>query len=78
MLIKIMESGQFKIPKHIEDLNRIEKFTELFWQLCIDYGTYERAYEAAERIYISYFEKRRYKNYQSFRIARMRMQKNQL
>lgn len=69
-----MELEQLEIPDHIKRLQEIEHFTVLFWQLCADYGTYERAYEAAERIYQNYFGKRRYKNYESFRIARIRYQ----
>ena len=62
------------IPNHVLEWQKIEGFSVLFWQLCTDYGTYERAYEAAERQYIRYFKKRRYKNYGSFRIALVRMQ----
>lgn len=68
------ESEQHKeIPDHLKELGKIENFTALFWQLCADYGTFERAYEAAERIYSNYFGERRFKNYESFRIARTRM-----
>lgn len=63
-----------EIPKHLRELGKIENFTALFFQLCTDYGTYERAYEAAERIHVHYFGDRRYKNYESFRIARTRYQ----
>ena len=72
-----MESEQPKIiPSHLLDLGKIEKFTALFYQLCGDYRTYERAYEAVERIYSNYFGMRRYKNYESFRMARTRLQNN--
>ena len=74
-LMDNVELEQLKtIPEHIRKLQEIEHFAGLFWQLCADYGTYERAYEAAERIYQTYFGKRRYKNYESFRIARIRYQ----
>lgn len=62
------------IPPHMVELGLIENFTKLFFQLCTDYGTYERAYEAAERLHVQYFEVRRFKNYESFRIARTRYQ----
>jgi hypothetical protein len=70
-----MELEQLKtIPEHIQKLQEIEHFVNLFWQMCSDYGTYERAYEACERIYQNSFGQRRYKNYESFRIARIRYQ----
>ena len=62
-----MESAQFSIPEHILKLQEFDEFYKLNLQLRIDYGTQERAYEAAERIYSQYFGKTRYKNFETYR-----------
>lgn len=69
------ESALCKIPEHIQKLQKIENFYALNVELRIDYGTNERAYEAAERIYKQYFGCTRYKNFDSYRQAEIRLLK---
>ena len=70
-----MESEHYKIPDHILNLQNIEYFYKLILELLCDYGTKERAYNAAERMYFNSFQKNRYKNFESYRQAEIRFLK---
>lgn len=72
-----MESELYKVPEHIKKLHDFEAFYKFNLELRVDYGTQERAYEAAERIYSNYFGKLRYKNYESYRQAEIRYLKKE-
>ena len=61
-----VESGK-QLEPHILKLLTPEGFDERFYSLCQLYRTNELAYEALERQYESYFGKRRYSNYESYR-----------
>lgn len=65
-------------PAYILALNTDEGFDNFFYSMCNEYaGSYEMAYEAAERHFQEYFYKRRYKNYDSYRQAKkQRWEKN--
>ncbi|MDP2335938.1 MAG: hypothetical protein Q8N05_05730 [Bacteroidota bacterium] len=72
-----MESEHSKIPAHIQKLQQFEDFYKFNLDLRVDYGTNERAYDAAERIYLSYFGVKRYKSFESYRQAEIRFLKKQ-
>ena len=60
-------------PPYILELNTDEGFDKMFWSMTGEYtGSYELAYEATERLFIEYFGRRRYANYESYRISRNR------
>lgn len=65
-----------KIDPHILSLLEFEGFLKLFYQFCKEYTTQEKAYEAAERTFISNFRRRKYSNFESFRQVRNRFLKN--
>lgn len=67
-----------KIDPHILRLLEFKGFLDLFYQFCKEYSTQESAYEAAERIFIANFNKRKYSNYESFRQVRNRYLKNSI
>jgi hypothetical protein len=51
---------------------QIEHFDARFIELTSEHTTYQEAYEALEEEYSKLFGIRRYKNYESFRISRLR------
>lgn len=48
-------------------LDTFDGFCKQFYLYCIDYYTQEKAYEATERLYMSYFHKRRYATWECFK-----------
>lgn len=54
--------------KEILKLLNINGFSEEWVKQLNNYKTYEEAYEHVERIHLKYFDKRKYKNYNTFRI----------
>jgi hypothetical protein len=65
-----------EIPDYILKLQEIKGFTENFIEVLSFYTTQEEAYEAVERIYFRYFQKRKYANFESFRQCRNRYYKS--
>lgn len=53
--------------KYIQSWETPEGFLKLFYQLCSQYVTNEKAYEAAERMFQAQFGRRRYSCYGSFK-----------
>jgi len=46
-----------------------EGFITAFWEISGDYRTQEEAYDVIEQRYQSVFGKRKYKNFESFRVV---------
>lgn len=62
-----------KIPRQIKNIAKLqdpEEFDKRFLSEIENHHTYEQAYEAVESEYQSLFEKRKYTNYNSFRVSR--------
>ncbi len=64
------------IDLHIRDLLTPEGFEKKFYEFCVEYDTQFEAYEATERMYETYFGKRKYSEFNSFRVARQKRKKN--
>ena len=52
-----------------------KEFVNAWFRLLPSHNTYEAAYEALEDIYLGYFGRRKYSNYESFRQVKNRMQR---
>ena len=66
-------------PAYILALNTDEGFDNFFYSMCNEYvGSYEMAYEATERHFQEYFGRRRYKDYDSYRVAKAQNRKKKL
>lgn len=65
-----------KIEAHILRLQTTEGFINLFFLMCQEYPTQEKAYDACERQYSSYFGKPKYSSFESFRQIKNRHFKN--
>ena len=63
------------IPFEILVLLRPDGFEERFHHFCRKEKTYVKAYEEAEKEYESYFRRRRYSSYDSFRTVMSRKYK---
>jgi hypothetical protein len=58
-----------EIDPHLQQLLTVEGFIAKFWEYIGEYpGKMEEAYEAVERLHEGTFGKRRYTNYNSFRV----------
>ena len=55
------------VEDHVRNMGTFEGFMKIYYQMCSEYTSNEKAYEATERMYKSYFKKNRYKNFQSFK-----------
>jgi hypothetical protein len=58
---------KYKYEKHILDLLDADKFEKKFWELCAEFSTRREAYESLERLYFTWFRRRRYSNWECFR-----------
>ena len=63
------------IEKHILILISADGFVRKFWEKTREHKTYKEAYEKLEQEYQDIFGKRRYSDYNSFRICRDRAAK---
>tara|TARA_R110000824_G_scaffold80166_4_gene201827 strand:- start:6313 stop:6519 length:207 start_codon:yes stop_codon:yes gene_type:complete len=63
------------IDKHILILISADGFVRKFWEKTKHHKTFKSAYEDLENEYESLFGKRRYSDYNSFRICRDRLTK---
>jgi len=57
-----------KYPNFILALQTFKGFKEAYLDFLPEAKTYEEAYEQVECMYISHFGKRKYKDYNSFRV----------
>ena len=55
---------------HILAMQDIEGFLVQFYSFCKHYRTQEESYEATESMFFTYFKRRRFKDYNSFRQRR--------
>ena len=60
---------------HILSWQEMPGFMELYYSMCNDYKPGESAYEAAERNFERYYGKRKFSNYDVFRVNRSRFLK---
>jgi len=58
-----------KYQNHILKMQEFIGFYDKWCSMLGYYNTNEQAYEATERIYKNYFGKRRYKNFESFKVT---------
>jgi len=70
-----MNSTAPKLEKHILKLLDTQGFIDKYWEMLGEYSTGEAAYEAAERLHITNFGERKYKNFESFRVNMSRFLK---
>lgn len=61
-----------KYEPYILNWQSVTGFINLYYSLCSDYESGEKAYEAAERNFERYFGHRKYNSYAAFRVARSR------
>jgi len=66
-----------KIPENILKLTTSQGFVQYYFSICLDFDTNKQAYEAAEQLYFDWFKKRRYSDYESFRVVKNRNLKKQ-
>ena len=59
--------AKLQLESHILELNTPEGFDRRYYEMCQLYPNNSLAYEAVERQYESYFGKRKYSNYESYR-----------
>jgi hypothetical protein len=71
-----MEEKTKKIDPHIASWTTPEGFEALFCRMCGEYSTYQRAYQAAERMYSAQFGRNRYSSYDSFKNTKNRKLRN--
>lgn len=64
--LPVVDANQ-QLEPHVLKLMTAEGFDARFFEMCQHYPTDALAYEAVERQYESYFGKRRYSNYESYR-----------
>jgi hypothetical protein len=64
------------IDPYIASWRTADGFCTLFYRLCAEYHTQEKAYDAAERMFESQFGERRYSSYESFKNTRNNKLKN--
>lgn len=60
---------EIKYDKAILALQDLGGFYDYYCQMISYYSTYEQAYEAVERVYEAHFDRRRYKNFESFKVT---------
>jgi len=56
-----------QIDKYILGLQEFDGFCTLFYRMCGEYSTQEKAYDAAERLYSGHFGKTRFASWESFK-----------
>jgi len=56
-----------KYPDWLLDMQTPEGFKKQFREFYKESKTYKKAYERAEQVYIHFYGKRKYKNFESFR-----------
>jgi hypothetical protein len=61
-----------KIPQNILKLLDLEGFIAQYYSFCSKYDTNLEAYNATEELYEQWFLKRRYSDYESFRVVKNR------
>ena len=59
-----------KIDPYVASWITCDGFCTLFYRMCGEYGSQDKAYEAAERMYQAHFGERRYASYESFKNTR--------
>ena len=67
-----------KLPIDILSLLTTNGFEKLYYKNCSKFKKYSQAYEETEKVYLKHFLKRRYKNYESFRVVKNRKKRNNL
>jgi hypothetical protein len=62
--------------KHILDLQEVGGFVEFFYRMLTHHNNHELCYDACEEFYIQYFGKRRFADYECFRVQKSKYLKN--
>lgn len=60
---------EHKYERHILALQELSGFYDKWCTMIPDYKTHEAAYESLEKMYLYYFGKRRYKNFETFAVS---------
>ena len=71
-----MSEKEVKTDPYIMSWHTAEGFCTLFYRMCGEYSTQEKAYERAEEQFIAQFGVRRYSSFQSFKNCRNNKLKN--
>jgi hypothetical protein len=64
------------IDSYVASWTTPEGFRTLFYRMCGEYSTQEKAYEAAERLYKAQYGVNRYADFESFRQVKNKVLKN--
>lgn len=60
---------EYKYDKAILALQEMAGFYDYYCRMLSYYSTNEEAYEAVERVFESHYDRRRYKNFETFKVS---------
>jgi hypothetical protein len=58
------------IPDHILEMQTIEGFIKIFYEMLPSFSRHEDCYDACEELYFANFKKNRFADYESFRVRK--------
>jgi hypothetical protein len=65
-----MTNEPIKYEKHILNLQNMEGFLSMFWEMIYHFNNHEEAYDECESIFMRYFDRRRFADYESFKSSK--------